>query len=200
MSAPATSFNNIKETKVRHDRLLLIALIVGAICATPVHAAGWNPQGETQQLEAAQEALAAFQAEDPTLDVYFKQAAGYAVFPFIGKGGFVFAGAFGRGMVFEKGAPQGRASVTQVTFGLQIGGQAFSEILFFKDQATLDRFKKGLVELSANASAVVAASGAAAQTSYDGTGVAIFVHVKGGAMLEAAVGGQKFAYEPGLQD
>jgi len=185
---------------MRHDRLWLTALFIGAIFAAPVQAAGWNPQGETQQLEAVQETVAAFQAADPSLDVYFKQAYGHVVFPTIGKGGFVFAGAFGRGLVYEKGAPVGRAKVTQVTFGLQIGGQAFSEILFFKDRATLDRFKSGLIELSAHASAVVAQNGAAAQTSYDSTGVAVFVHVKGGAMLEAAVGGQKFDYEPGLQD
>ena len=185
---------------MRHDRLWATAFLVGAIFTTPLYAAGWNPQGQTQQLEAVQETIAAFQAADPSLDVYFKKAHGYVVFPFIGKGGFVFAGAFGRGLVYEKGAPVGRASVTQVTFGLQIGGQALSEILFFKDQATLNRFKAGLIELSANASAVVATAGAAAQTSYDSTGVAVFVHVKGGAMLEAAVGGQKFAYEPGLQD
>jgi lipid-binding SYLF domain-containing protein len=122
------------------------------------------------------------------------------VFPSIGKGGFIFAGAFGRGLVYQQGKPIGRTSVAQASFGLQIGGQAFSEILFFKDQKALDHFKTGSAELSAQASAVVARDGAAAATSYDSNGVAVFVMIMGGAMLEASVGGQKFAYQPGLDE
>jgi lipid-binding SYLF domain-containing protein len=177
-----------------------IAGLMAMLCIGPAHAAGWNPQGETRQLEDAQAAVAAFKAADPGLDAFFRKAYGYAVFPDVGKGGFVFAGAFGRGIVFEQGAPVGRAAMTQVTFGAQIGGQTYSEILFFKDKAALDRFKKKDAELSAQASAVIARDGAAAQTSYDSTGVAVFIRVKGGAMLEASIGGQQFDYQPGLGD
>jgi lipid-binding SYLF domain-containing protein len=164
------------------------------------HAAGWDPENETKALEAAQETVAVFKSTDPGLEKYFKQAYGYAVFPTVGKGGFWFAGAFGRGLVFEQGAPVGRTTLKQVTFGLQIGGQSFSELIFFKDKAALERFKAGTSEFSAQASAVVAREGAAATTSYDAEGVAVFVHVKGGAMLEASVGGQKFDYVAGLGD
>jgi lipid-binding SYLF domain-containing protein len=164
------------------------------------YAAGWDPEGETKALEAAQETIAVFKSTDPGLEKYFKQAYGFAVFPTIGKGGFWFAGAFGRGVLFEKGAPVGRTTVKQVTFGLQIGGQSFSELIFFKDKAALDRFKAGTSEFSAQASAVVAREGAAATTSYDAEGVAVFVHIKGGAMLEASVGGQKFDYVAGMSD
>jgi lipid-binding SYLF domain-containing protein len=162
------------------------------------YAAGWDPEGDAKQREAVENTIEVFKAEDPGLEKYFKQAYGYAVFPTIGKGGFWFAGAFGRGVLFEQGAPVGRTTVKQVTFGLQIGGQSFSELIFFKDKAALDRFKAGTSEFSAQASAVVAREGAAATTSYDAEGVAVFVHVKGGAMLEASVGGQKFDYAAGL--
>ena len=91
-------------------------------------------------------------------------------------------------------------SSTQVTFGFVFGGQAYSELLFFKDKAVLDKYKAGSAEFSAEASAVIATAGAAAKTSYDNNGVAVFVHVKGGAMVSASIGGQQFSYQAGLGD
>jgi lipid-binding SYLF domain-containing protein len=102
--------------------------------------------------------------------------------------------------VYEGGAPVGRTSLTQISFGFTFGAQAYSEILFFRDKSALDKFKAGTAQLSAQASAVIATNGAAAKTSYDNTGVGVFVHVKGGAMLDASVGGQNFKYQPGLGD
>jgi lipid-binding SYLF domain-containing protein len=178
--------------------LLLTTCLLAAAWVAPAGAAGWNPSGESQRLEAAEAAIAEFKATDPGLAEYFKKAYGWAVFPTIGKGGFIFSGAYGDGVVYEKGKPVGRATVTQASIGLTIGGQASSELLFFRDKAALDNFRSGNYEFSAQASAVIAREGAAAKTSYDNTGVAVFVHVKGGAMLEASIGGQKFAYHPGL--
>ena len=48
----------------------------------------------------------------------------------------------------------GAAERTQVTIGAQLGGQGYSEIVFFKDQAALDDFKRNNLEFAANASAV----------------------------------------------
>ena len=181
--------------------LLYFALaLVGAMCASSAGAAGWNPEGETEAVEAAQEAIATFKSTDPGLGVFFEKAYGYAVFPTVGAGGFWIGGAHGTGIVYEKGKPIGRTSLTQVTFGFVFGGQAYSELLFFKDKATLDKYKAGSSEFSAEASAVIATAGAAAKTSYDNSGVAVFVHVKGGAMASASIGGQKFDYKPGLGD
>jgi lipid-binding SYLF domain-containing protein len=159
----------------------MMAMMLGSAGAD---AAGWNPQGQTEQMEETQAAIAKFKSSDLGMEVFFQKAYGYAVFPSVGKGGFIFAGAFGRGIVFEQGKPVGRASLTQVTFGFQIGGQAFSEILFFKDKAALDKFKGRNTELAAQASAVVARDGAAAAASYDNSGVAVFIQIKGGGMLE----------------
>jgi len=97
--------------------------------------------------------------------------------------------------VYEKGRHIGRASVTQLTVGAQIGGQSYSEIIFFADKATLDVFKKGNWELSAQASAIMVKEGASKDASYD-NGVAVFTMPKKGAMVEASVGGQKFKYTP----
>jgi len=174
--------------------------LIAATWAASAGAAGWNPEGQSEQLEAAQETIAMFKSTDPGLGVFFEKAYGYAVFPTVGSGGFWIGGAHGTGIVYEKSKPVGRTSLTQVTFGFVFGGQAYSELLFFKDKAVLDKYKAGASEFSAEASAVIATAGAAAKTSYDSNGVAVFVHVKGGAMVSASIGGQQFSYEPGLGD
>jgi lipid-binding SYLF domain-containing protein len=180
--------------------LVVTLVLTGATWAASAGAAGWNPQGQSQQVEAAQETIATFKSTDPGLQVFFSKAYGYAVFPVVGSGGFFIGGAHGQGIVYEKGAAIGRTALTQVSLGFVFGGQAYSELLFFRDQAVLDNFKKGNSEFSAQASAVIANVGAAAKTSYDNNGVAVFVHVKGGAMLDASIGGQQFSYQPGLGD
>src|SRR5262245_59215517 len=181
-------------------KLCLAAVLLVTAWIAPAGAAGWNPDGESQKLEAAAAAIATFKATDSGLEEYFRKAYGFAIFPTIGKGGFIFAGAYGTGVVYQKGAPVGTASVTQASIGFTIGGQTSSELIFFRDKAALDNFQAGNYEFSAQASAVIAREGAAAKTSYDNTGVAVFVHVLGGAMLEASIGGQKFGYQPGLSN
>ena len=185
----------------KSDRLALV--LVGVLWGAAAGAAGWNaqaPQGATAQLEAARETVATFKATDPGLEAFFQKAYGYAIFPTIGSGGYWFSGAYGTGLVYEGDAPVGRTSLTQISFGFTFGAQAYSEILFFRDKGALDKFKAGTAQLSAQASAVIATNGAAAKTSYHSNGVGVYVHVKGGAMLDASVGGQNFKYQPGLGD
>ena len=182
---------------------LALALLLGMMGVASAGAAGWNPSaptGATAQLEAAQDAITEFKKTDPGLEVFFQRAYGYAIYPTVGAGGFIFSGAYGTGLVYEKGAPVGRTKLTQVSVGFTFGGQSYMELLFFKDKVVLDNFKAGNSEFSAQASAVIATNGAAAKTSYNNNGVAVFVHIKGGAMVEASVGGQQFQYEAGLGD
>jgi lipid-binding SYLF domain-containing protein len=146
---------------------------------------------------------------------YFKTSYGYAVFPTIGKGGFVVGGAYGSGRVYEHGKWVGDASVTQLSVGFQLGGQAYSEIVFFQDERSFNEFTRGQYEFGADVSAVAitAAAGAGVGTTgasagasggkKDATtagdyykGLAVFTIVKGGAMYQATVGGQKFKYKP----
>jgi lipid-binding SYLF domain-containing protein len=141
----------------------------------------------------------------------FETAYGFAVFPTIGKGGLVVGAAHGNGRVYRSGAVTGTTTVTQLSVGFQLGGEAFSQIIFFEDQAAYDRFTAGNFEFSAQAQAVAIVIGAQAQTGTTGTsagagdtqfrgvyqnGMAIFTKVKGGLMYEASVAGQKFTYEP----
>ena len=129
-----------------------------------------------------------------SLQPYFKKARGYAVFPNIGKGGFGIGGARGKGEVFEKGNVIGSTILTQVSIGFQLGGQAFSQIIFFKDKKSLDRFTEGNFEFGASASAALITEGANASADYS-DGVAVLTFSKGGLMYEASIGGQKFSYE-----
>jgi lipid-binding SYLF domain-containing protein len=132
---------------------------------------------------------------DALMKNLFESAAGYALFPNIGKGAIGVGGAAGNGIVYEKGKMVGRAKMTQVSVGFQFGGQAYREVIFFENSATLDRFKKNNIEFSAQASAVAATVGASANAKY-AHGVMIFTQQKGGLMYEASVGGQKFKFTP----
>ncbi len=146
---------------------------------------------------------------------FFNTAYGYAVFPTVGKGGMVVGAAHGKGRVYAGGAQTGTTSMTQLSVGLQLGGQAFSQIIFFEDQRAYTQFTSGNFEFGAQASAVAitaAASAGAGTTGHSagasggnknattvGTyyrGMAVFTIAKGGLMYEASIGGQKFNFTP----
>jgi lipid-binding SYLF domain-containing protein len=147
---------------------------------------------------------------------YFGNSVGYAVFPTIGKGGIGIGGAYGKGKVYNHGKAIGTSDMAQVTIGFQLGAQAFSQIIFFEDQASLNDFTSGNFEFSADASAVAitAAAGASANTGGGTTagvsggknnadttslgyrkGMAIFTVAQGGLMYQATLGGQKYSYD-----
>ncbi len=147
---------------------------------------------------------------------FFEDCYGYAVFPTIGKGGFWIGGAYGEGKVYKSGKITGTTSLAKLSIGFQFGGQAFSQILFFQDKRAYDEFTSGNFEFDASASAVAITAGAQARTGTEGAtaganagqvkvahaktgyrkGMAVFVHAKGGLMVEASIGGQKFSFKP----
>ena len=140
-------------------------------------------------------AIAQFKKKDASINKFFETAHGFAVFPNVGKGAVGIGAAHGNGHVFEKGKQVGTASLSQVTIGVQLGGQQYSEIIFFEDERSFKDFTGSKFALSAQASAVAAAEGASANAKYQ-QGVAVFTMAKGGLMYEASVGGQKFKYKP----
>jgi len=165
---------------------------------------------------AYEEVVANFRAAE-TLGTFFDDSYGYAVFPTIGKGGFVIGGAYGKGRAYVDGEVTGTTSVTQASIGLQAGGQAFSQIIFFENQAAYEDFTSGNFEFDAKAEAVAITAGASAQAGTAGNtasagdaqqgagkqaaaeyknGMATFSYAKGGLMAGAAIGGQKFKFEP----
>ena len=171
-------------------RLLLLTLLLA-----PLTSAAWDPQDQGKEDKQAAETIAKFKEKDKGIQRFFKSAYGYAVFPTVGKGGFGIGGAYGKGQVYQRGKLIGSAKLTQVTIGLQLGGQAYSEIIFFQDKTAMERFKESKLELSAQASAVAITAGASADANYE-SGVAVFTLAKGGLMYEASVGGQSFSFTP----
>jgi len=157
------------------------------------------PAGESELERQAHETIATFKETDPEMKKFFDDSKGYAVFPKIVKGGLIVGGAGGKGVVYERGLLGtriiGYSSLSQGSIGLQIGGQVFSEIIFFKTDAALDSFKNGTTEFAGTASAVVATAGASANADYE-DGVAIFTAGETGLMLQASIGGQGFSFEP----
>ncbi|MBU1342060.1 MAG: lipid-binding SYLF domain-containing protein [Proteobacteria bacterium] len=147
---------------------------------------------------------------------FFKEAYGYAVFPKVGKGGIVVGAAYGSGRVYKQGTISGTTELMKVTIGFQLGGQAFSEIIFFQDKRSYDEFTGGNFEFDGSLSAVAITAAVQAQASTQGSsagaslgpstgtqaetsytkGMAVFIHTLGGLMYEMSVGGQKFTFVP----
>ena len=184
--------------RIRPFQLLAVLLILGS---TPAHADKYSDAIKVFR-DAGQSAW------------FFTRSHGYAVFPTIGKGGIGIGGAHGSGRVYRDGAYVGDTKMTQVTVGLQFGGQAYSQIVFFEDKRAFDEFTSGRFEFGAQATAVAITAGASAQATTVGTGasasatpndartagdfqhgMAVFTVAKGGLMYEATVGGQKFSYK-----
>ena len=147
---------------------------------------------------------------------FFKNAYGYAVFPTVGKAGIGIGGSYGTGQVYKGGKVTGEVSLIKGSIGWQLGGQAFSQMIFFEDKRAYDEFTSGNFEFDATASAVAITAGAQASAGTEGAsagasagpatgkqaktsyhkGMVVFVHTKGGLMYEAAIGGQKFSFKP----
>ncbi|EKE77036.1 YSC84-related protein [Gallaecimonas xiamenensis] len=159
---------------------------------------GYLPRGncaEVQQLEAdTAMAIKAFLQTDPGLKAFFNRAHGYAVFPKVAKGGLIVGGAYGEGLVFVKRKLVGKSRLKQLTLGFQIGGQTYSQIVFFKSADAFERFTKGELAFGAQASAVALDAGAGTSADYE-NGVSVFTMALGGLMYEASLSGQVFTYQ-----
>lgn len=154
--------------------------------------------------------------QSPAVQPFFEDSYGYAVFPHIGKGGIGIGGAFGKGQMYVDEEVTGTVRLIKATIGFQLGGEVFSEIIFFQDKRSYDEFTSGEFEFDATMSAVAITAGAHATAGTGGAsagasagpktgaqakahyhkGMAIFTHTLGGLMYEAAIGGQKFRFEP----
>ena len=187
-------------------RTLLFSLLV----ATPFMSALADEHDDSKYQDTIRE----FRAADQDADL-FDKAYGYAVFPTIGKGAVVLGAAHGSGRVYVGGKHVGDTKMTQLSVGPSLGGQAYSQVIFFQDKRAFDEFATGHYEFGATASGVAITAAATAQATTGGAGVgasgtrqhattashyrdgmAVFTIVKGGLMHEASLGGQRFSYRP----
>jgi lipid-binding SYLF domain-containing protein len=147
---------------------------------------------------------------------FFRKSYAYAVFPTIGEAGFVVGGAGGKGRVYMHGKYVGDTTMAQVSVGFQLGGKAYSQIIFFEDKRALDEFESGSFAFGAGVSAIAITASASASAGTTGAnagasggkkdattasggyqkGMIVFVIAKGGLMYTATVQGQKFSYTP----
>ena len=183
-----------------------------------VYAVLISPLSYAQQDNKIEDYSATIKAfkSDSAVAVFFKRAYGFAVYPTVGKGGWVIGAAHGKGQVYKGGKVTGITSVTQLSVGFQAGGQAYSQIIFFEDERAYKDFTKGNFEFGAQATAVAITASAQASTSTTGKtagastggsagkqaktefykGIATFVYAKGGFMHEVSLSGQKYSFAP----
>ncbi|MDB6083939.1 MAG: hypothetical protein JWN43_1820 [Gammaproteobacteria bacterium] len=182
------------------------AFALGAILALSIGSAYAAPS-------KYQETIALFKNAGESAN-FFDKSYAYAVFPTIGEGALGVGAAHGKGRVYVHGKWVGDVTMTALSVGLQAGGKAFSEIIFFEDKRALDEFESGSFEFGADAGVVAVTAGASASAGTTGTetgasagmkdattrghyqkGMAVFTIAKGGLMGQIAVAGQKFHYK-----
>lgn len=144
-------------------------------------------------LRDCKKAKTEFVKEDKLMQQLFDNSYAYVIFPNAGKGALGLGAAAGHGLVYEKGALVGKANMRQLTVGLQLGGQAFREVIFFENKAAFDRFRNDHFEFSAGMSAVAVTAGASSNINYR-DGVMVFTGQKSGLMYDVSLGAQKFDY------
>lgn len=185
------------------------SIVLISLAMLPIAVAVAGPDADTAKL---------FRNSDQSSD-FFSRSYGYAVFPTIGKGGLGIGAAHGSGHVYAHGERIGRVTMNQVSIGFQAGGEAYSEIVFFKDKDALDEFTSGNFEFSADAGAIAITASANVSVGTTGAdagaslgkrdaatagefnhGMAVFTIAKGGLMYNATVGGQKFSYHAGKSE
>lgn len=182
-------------------RTIVITLATFLACSATVFASESGDEKEALEILKRSDVVSKFH----------KSAYGYAVFPTIGKGGIGIGGAHGSGGVYKGGARVGDVSMTQVSIGFQLGGQAYRQVVYFQDRRAFDEFTTGSFEFGAQAEAIAITSSAGAQAGTEGAsasanetqaeatyykGMIVFTMGKGGLMFQAALGGQKYNYTP----
>jgi len=168
---------------------LLTLLFAG--CAT----APRSPAQRQSLRQSADATLSEMIARDPPLADLLYRATAYAVFPSIGAGGILVGGAYGRGILYEGGAPTGYVSLEQASIGAQLGGQSFAELLVLRTPAEARALKGGHFTAGANLGVVVLTAGAAAHPSFD-PNASVFVLPRGGLMVDISIAGQQLNYQP----
>ena len=173
--------------KTPHALLFLLSIIFSF--TLNAQGGGWNPE----RVKDSKEALNKMIEDSPKLQAFKNKAYGYVVFPRVTKAGIGIGGAAGRGIVFRNHQDIGWSSLKQASIGFQLGGQQYSEVIFFENKKAYDHFINGKLKFDAQASAVAITAGASVDAAYH-EGVAVFTRTKGGLMYQASIGGQHFKF------
>jgi len=176
--------------RVTWTMISMIGLLGLTACATAPETA----EGKADIVSEANVAVAKAKKSDPSMASMLNSAAGYAVFPSVGKGAVGVGGAYGKGVLYEGGSSVGYCDLSQGSIGFQLGGQTYTEIIVFQNRQAVTPFKEGNLRFGAQATAVALKSGSGANAQYTDD-VAVFTMDEAGLMFEASIGGQKFSYQ-----
>ena len=180
--------NNMKKTGIVSAFVTACAMVLAVGCST----APSTPEDMSRLDSQSRTALSTVESR---ISPGVNDAVGYAVFPDVSEGAAGIGGAYGKGVVYERGTIVGYADMTYGSLGWQLGGKTFKEIIVFHDPNAFRQFKEGKFEFDAEASAM--ASDASAEVKARTLkGVRVYTIDKDGLMFAAAVGGQKFTFVP----
>ncbi len=179
--------------------ITVLAMAAAGLAACASSGSGWNGGKTPQPAPApsgpyplAQQTLDRMTTTDSSLRRFIDNAYGYAVFPTVSKGALIVGGSYGEGAAFQGGQMVAKCSIAKGSIGAQIGGETYSEVIFFQSRPYFDQFVSGHFTFSAGVSAIAITAGAAADAAYS-HGVAVFISPKRGLLASAAVGGQNFS-------
>jgi lipid-binding SYLF domain-containing protein len=144
-------------------------------------------------MKDAEKAITTLKQSDRGLEKFFNNASGYVVFPNVGEGALIIGAASGNGVLYENGVSTGMAEMKKLDIGMQAGGEAYTQVVFFETEEALNEFKEGNFEFSAEAKAVIIDEAVSKNANYN-DGVVVFAKSKGGVMADVSIGGQKFSY------
>ena len=174
--------------------MAIVLLLASALVLPGTVKAQQREDRKEKVIDDSKKAKEEFIKKDPSMANLFDKSYGYAIFPNVGKGAAGVGGAAGWGTVYEKGTAIGTVHMTQVTVGAQAGGAAYREVIFFESKGAFDRFTNSRFEFSAETSAIAAKAGASADANYRDV-VVVFTEEKGGLLVDASIGGQKFDFK-----
>ncbi len=180
--------------------MLRTPLVALGLCVVAAWMAGCSqsvvpetPQEKTSLVQEAEHTVKWASQVNSEVRYYMARSPAYAVFPQVGKGGLIVGAGYGKGALYEQGHFAGYCDVRQLSVGAQIGGQEYSQIVFFETPLALSRFKNGHAVYHAAVSAVAADASASGGSQYQ-DGIAVIVLDSQGLMAEAAMGRQEFRY------
>jgi len=148
---------------------------------------------DVRVMKDAEKAITTLKKSDRGLEKFFNNASGYVVFPNVGEGALIIGAASGNGVLYDNGVSTGMAEMKKLDIGMQAGGEAYTQVIFFETEEALNEFKEGNFEFSAEAKAVIIDEAVSKNANYN-DGVVVFAKSKGGVMADVSIGGQKFSY------
>jgi lipid-binding SYLF domain-containing protein len=153
-------------------------------------------EAKSDRIAGVDDTIAKFKQKDSTIEGFFSKSAGYVVIPTVGEGGFIIGGGHGQGEAFDaNGTYVGRVTVNEVSIGAQVGGQSYSQVIFFETPVDFTRLKDNSFQFTGEVLAIAADQGAAKNAAFK-DGVATFILPKKGLMASASVAGQKLDFSP----